>query len=310
MNLATFFGLQKTDITTIDEAIVACEDHLAAILDATADITFVLDEQQRYVAIWGRWLKENERSREEYIGKTPWEVFGGDTREFFERSDNRVLEGESVTYERWFELPWGRVYYQTCLSPLVGDDGSVIGIVGDARDLTHLKQTEERLHFLASHDPLTGLPNRRSFENAVERAVARAERGTPSTMLFIDVDNFKDCNDTLGHTFGDKVLIKIAEVLREQLRSPDMVARVGGDEFGALLEGAETAEADQVSDRMRKAVRALPQATEFALDLSIGLMSIGHDVTVEDAMAGADMAMYQAKHDENIHVVVFEGDKD
>ena len=297
-------GADLGDVSSAEEAVRACEERFRAVLDATDDVTFVLDTGHRYVGIWGRWLADHGQSRDDYLGKTSWEIFGADDKDYFKDLNSRALTGENIVYEHWFDLPWGKVCYQTSLSPLRDAKGAIVGIVGDGRDITKLKRTEDRLAYLASHDPLTELPNRRSLENAVARALARTGRGASSVLLFIDLDNFKDCNDTLGHGFGDGMLQKVAQALRQQVRLPDIVARVGGDEFAALLESASIDDARAAARRMGEAVRALPRAEEFCLDLSIGIKPLKGGITVDEALAGADLAMYEAKRSDELRVVV------
>ena len=105
------------------------------------------------------------------------------------------------------------------------------------------KRLEQRLIYLADHDPLTGVLNRRRFEEAVDRAASRARRGRSSALMLFDVDGFKQVNDTLGHSAGDEVLSGLAHCIQQQLRAEDVLARVGGDEFAALLEGLTGCEA-------------------------------------------------------------------
>jgi len=119
------------------------------------------------------------------------------------------------------------------------DEPGVEGIVVTARDVTERKAFEEQLRHQAFHDPLTGLPNRALFKERVGQALRRAQRqGTSQAVLFLDLDNFKAINDTLGHDAGDTVLTTVAERLRESLRADDTAARFGGDEFAILLEDA------------------------------------------------------------------------
>ncbi len=180
-----------------------------------------------------------------------------------------------------------------------------VDLVSFGVDITDSRRHEQQLEHLAAHDPLTDLPNRRSFETALGRAVARARRGTESTVLFIDVDDFKLCNDTHGHTFGDAILTEIARVLRRQVREPDIVARLGGDEFAALLEGANVKDARLVAERMREGVVRMAEQHGARLDLSIGLMSMDADADYERVLSGADTAMYASKRSGR-GVVVYE----
>jgi len=160
------------------------------------------------------------------------------------------------------------------------------------------KRLEQQLVHLASHDPLTGLLNRRPFEEAVVRAIARANRGTPSALLLLDVDNFKLVNDTLGHAAGDDVLVRIGQLVQKQLRTEDVLARLGGDEFAALLEGADMREAEIVAERVRRAVEDYPFSfdLETSPTLSMGLAEIDGKQETRTLVNRADAAMYEAKN--------------
>src|SRR5262249_12362935 len=119
---------------------------------------------------------------------------------------------------------------------LLGDAG-VQGIVATFRDITERKMFERQLTELAFHDPLTALPNRAMFMDHLERALARARRaGDTVAVVFVDLDDFKLVNDSLGHEVGDRLLVAVAERLRTTVRQGDLVARLGGDEFTILLE--------------------------------------------------------------------------
>lgn len=424
------------------DALASAGDLLEAVVGSMSDVVFVLDADCRYYGVWGRWLPEHDLSAADFVGKTCEEVWGGDEASFFREVNEQALAGETVVFERWFDMPWGPVYYQTRLSPLYEGD-VVIGICGIRRDITDLKQAEDavrrerayaqrvidsanvmiigldgegivrlfnhaaeeitgyrhdeivgvnwfesvcpserfpsvhgafaslyrrsegdvhphafrrcsespiltktgeerliswmesevpeadrrmdvvcfgidvtesrqhqaQLEHLATHDPLTDLPNRRSFERALSRAVARAHRGTPSAVLFVDVDDFKACNDEHGHAFGDAVLTEIARVLEGRVREPDVVARLGGDEFGALLEGATVTEATAVAERMRVDVQAMAARRGVHLDLSVGIMGLDEATDYERALTGADTAMYASKRT-GVGVIVYETDAD
>ena len=115
------------------------------------------------------------------------------------------------------------------------DDPRVMGIVGNYRDITERKALEEQLAHQASHDSLTNLANRTLFQNRLEHALARAQRhGVAVSILFLDLDDFKTINDTLGHSAGDAVLVAVADRLRARVRECDLAARLGGDEFAVL----------------------------------------------------------------------------
>jgi diguanylate cyclase (GGDEF)-like protein len=142
-------------------------------------------------------------------------------------------------------------------------------------DITEIRRREAQLAFMATHDPLTGLPNRRMFEDALVRAGARARRGKTGALLMLDIDNLKSYNDALGHNQGDQALVNFALLLQTHVRAGDMLARVGGDEFGVVLEAATLEEAVEIGERMRKAAAEEPfvsDARAFELGLSGGIV--------------------------------------
>jgi diguanylate cyclase (GGDEF)-like protein len=170
------------------------------------------------------------------------------------------------------------------------------------------KNQEKQLGFLATHDQLTGLPNRRLLENALKKGVARARRGTQSTFMMMDLDNFKVVNDTLGHTTGDKVLVIFTGLLQKQLRSCDLLARIGGDEFALLLEGEDTNEAKVVAERICQAIeeqRFVFDNHSFHLGLSIGIVPIDGNCDQGTLLSQADTAMYTAKRQGRNRVVLY-----
>lgn len=168
------------------------------------------------------------------------------------------------------------------------------------RDISERKQIEDRLRYLATHDTLTSIPNRYYFEQALQQAVAQAERGLVSSLLFIDLDNFKVVNDTFGHIMGDQLLINVAGVLRGVLRKTDVLARLGGDEFAVLLEGVSADDAALVAEKIRLAVEEEElclnmYGTYFKLTISIGIVAIDGSLSSQEMLAYADQALYTAK---------------
>ncbi len=163
-------------------------------------------------------------------------------------------------------------------------------------DVTREKGLEEELEHLAFHDPLTQLANLRRFRDEV--ADRLSEAGAGGAVLFLDLDGFKDVNDTLGHTVGDELLCAIAERLRGALRPGDLAGRLGGDEFAVLLDDvADVHEAVQVGERLR-ALLAEPVALRnhvLTLGASIGVAAFADGSSAEDLLRDADLAMYRAK---------------
>ena len=182
------------------------------------------------------------------------------------------------------------------------EDGSARRMSGVLQDITERKEQEERTRFLADHDELTELPNRSLFRQALDKALQRAERsGKMLSILFFDLDRFKNINDSLGHDAGDEVLRVVAERLTACVRKIDMVARFGGDEFAVLTEGL-TAE-DQASTVARKILEALSKpmilaGRQYRPAASIGISTYPTDGRdVQSLLKNADIAMYRAKEE-------------
>ncbi len=183
-------------------------------------------------------------------------------------------------------------------------------ILASSRDVTERKRLEERLEYQAFHDPLTDLPNRALFMERLEHALARAQRHENMVaVLFLDLDNFKIVNDSLGHEMGDQLLTKVAGRLRACLRPADTVARLAGDEFTVLLEDlTNVSEATRLAERIAEELRtpfALGKHDVFVTS-SIGLaLSVGPHPQPGDLLRDADTAMYQAKNKGKAQYEVF-----
>jgi diguanylate cyclase (GGDEF)-like protein len=176
----------------------------------------------------------------------------------------------------------------------------LVGLVGLlANDVATRRALEAQLSFQAFHDPLTGLTNRRRFIEATQTALGDRTRTGAMAALFLDLDDFKTVNDTLGHGAGDEVLIAVAERLRGGLRGTDVAARLGGDEFGALLRGIPDrayaiAAADRLLDVLAQPVEVAGQSVAVGVSIGIAFDTPAME-TVDELLSEADVAMYQAK---------------
>ena len=194
-------------------------------------------------------------------------------------------------------------------------DGKPIGVQGTARDINDRRRFEQQLIHLASHDPLTELFNRRRFEDELQLQLARAKRfATRGTLLFLDLDHFKDVNDSLGHRAGDELLTSVALLLRGLLRETDVMARLGGDEFTIILPYAAVAEGRAIAKKLLTSLQnhsftIVGQPLAITASLGIALFP-EHGVTAEELLSNADLAMYQAKQNGRNQISVYSTDID
>ena len=190
---------------------------------------------------------------------------------------------------------------QDSAAPIRDRAGNLIGAVMVFHDVSKERRLHRALYYQASHDALTGLINRREFENRLTAAVenARQDAGGRHALLYLDLDQFKLVNDTCGHPAGDQLLKQITGVLQSRVRSGDTLARLGGDEFGILLQSCSLDQALRIAESLRQAIRDFRfiwQDGALEVGASIGIVEITNDTpTVANVMSAADVACYSAK---------------
>ena len=288
---------------------------LQTFLANTPDHVYFKDAESRFTQISRslvRWMGVETETNA--LGLTDFDFFADEHASAAREDELRVMRtGEAIVdLEEREVFPDGRItWVSTTKVPLYSRDGRVIGIFGLSRDITARKLAEERaqeqalelerltgeLGELAVHDALTGLYNRRGVDLMGRRAVTRANHdGNDACALFIDVDGLKSINDGLGHTAGDHVLIDVANVLRDAVRATDIVGRIGGDEFTAVLAGQSAPEAEQLRVRLELAIQSLPSVHSPA-SVSIGIATLhrGAAETLDDLIDSADRSMYAVK---------------
>jgi diguanylate cyclase (GGDEF)-like protein/PAS domain S-box-containing protein len=198
-------------------------------------------------------------------------------------------------------------------APIRGSDGQVIGAVLVFHDVTQNRSLAKQLSWQASYDGLTGLVNRREFENRLEQAVSTAQTDNLfHALCYLDLDQFKVVNDTCGHVAGDELLRQVAALFQTQIRKSDTLARLGGDEFGVLLNQCPLEKARQVANELREQVqnfRFVWQDKQFAIGVSIGLVVIdAHSGTTMNVLSAADAACYVSKNKGRNRVHVYQAD--
>ncbi|MDB6090348.1 MAG: hypothetical protein JWN85_3132 [Gammaproteobacteria bacterium] len=205
------------------------------------------------------------------------------------------------------------VAIQESAAPICDRQGRVIGAVIVFHDVTKERRLKRALSYQASHDALTGLINRREFDNRLHAAVLSAQRGEGSyALLYIDLDQFKVVNDTCGHQAGDRLLRDVTGLLQTRVRASDTIARLGGDEFGVLLEGCTPEQSTRIADGVRQAIRDyrfMWGANTLSVGASVGVVQIKVDTeSVAAVMSAADIACYAAKDEGRNRIHVYEAD--
>ncbi|MBK9235609.1 MAG: EAL domain-containing protein [Rhodoferax sp.] len=309
------FGVVQ-DVTTERVAALALQDRLAFIQKITSRVPGVVYQLRRGADGRFQFLYISEKVREIYGGVSPDEVLRDatctlplhhpdDLSDFLTSLKVSALDLTPWRHEYRLRFPDGTVTWLFGQAmPEAQADGGVLWN-GVTTDITERKQAEERIERLAFFDMLTGLPNRRLLMDRLQHALVLGERAArPGALLFIDLDNFKDLNDTQGHDVGDQLLKQVATRLGECVRGADTVARLGGDEFVVMLEelGSQEGEAAALAESVaRKILGALNQPYQLAGQEHHSTPSIGialfHDQlsSVDDLLKRADLAMYQAK---------------
>jgi diguanylate cyclase (GGDEF)-like protein/PAS domain S-box-containing protein len=238
-------------------------------------------------------------------------VHPDDTELFRHNIDGALHRGERYDFEHRIVRPEGEVRVVHRQGEVVRGEGEPLMMVGTVHDITERKALEEQLEYQAFHDALTGLPNRLLFTDRLRQTLRRSKRrGGEVAVLFMDLDNFKLINDSLGHKTGDKVLVAASKRVRGLLRPEDTVARLGGDEFVILLEDVEDAEGGiRVAERISKELRApfFFGERQLFVTASIGIVTGGiNGEYAADLLRDADLAMYRAKHAGKGRYEVFE----
>jgi diguanylate cyclase (GGDEF)-like protein/PAS domain S-box-containing protein len=260
----------------------------------------------------GRYLEVNRAiceisgySEDELLGTSRQAITHPEDVEAEQDLFDKLIAGEIPSYsvENRTMRPDGDWIWTAVSTSLVrGSTGEPLYAVVQVQDVSERKRFEGQLQYLADHDPLTGLFNRRRFEAELARQVAFNSRyGPTGAVLVVDLDRFKYVNDTLGHAIGDELIARVGSVLRDRLRETDVVARLGGDEFAILLPSADEDQAKQVGEDIVQSIRtqAVVMSAERSLRVTacvgIALFGQGFDVSHEAVLVNADIAMYEAK---------------
>lgn len=278
---------------------------LKTIIDTAPIRVFWKDKELRYMGCNPAFARDaGEVSPQDMVGKDDFQLAWKEQAEYYRADDLRVMDSGApqLFFEERQTTPDGKtIWLRASKVPLKNEAEETIGVLGIYEDITEQKRTEERIHYLANFDPLTGLPNRTQLNDHLKYSLSLAKRSNRQlSLMFLDLDHFKDINDTLGHSIGDALLIELAKRLRLLLREEDTVTRLGGDEFILLLPGIDALGAAQVAQKLLDAMAESYRIERHDLTLtaSIGIaLYPGDGENLEMLSKSADTAMYRAKQE-------------
>jgi diguanylate cyclase (GGDEF)-like protein/PAS domain S-box-containing protein len=290
------------------------EDRFRSLIQNSSDVTMILGEgsEFRYVSPAIKELLQYEP--EELVGQISTDFVHPEDMDMVRRllgDEFQASPGTAALEFRMLRKDGTARDVEAVVSNQTGRS-SVAGYVANIRDITERKKFEALLAFRALHDPLTGLANRQLILDRAQQMLVRARRtGVPVAALFIDLDNFKDSNDSLGHGAGDKLLQMVAGRLLGILRSGDTVGRLGGDEFVILAEGVSFARGpEMIAERVHEVLKPafhLPGVDGMSITVSASIgIAVGDRPSAEDLLRDADIALYRAKGAGRDQSVLFE----
>jgi diguanylate cyclase (GGDEF)-like protein/PAS domain S-box-containing protein len=301
-NIQGVYGmvLDRTERHIAQERVAASERQLRAVTDNLPVLIYYVDRQERLGFLNATFQEWMDVELEWASGRPLAEVMGTDLYEQRRAAIQKALSGERTEFEVESVINGIRRHLQTSYIPDVWADGEVHGFFALCNEVTELKKAELELRHLVRIDSLTGLPNRRHFDDKLQKAIARNRRtGSTMALMFLDVDHFKSINDSLGHGAGDQVLCEFASRIRSALRISDTAARLAGDEFVIILEDVTaTSEVETVARKVLEAVRRPMHVgdIDIVVTTSIGIaINKGEDITSEALIARADKALYRVK---------------
>lgn len=297
--LATFVLILRILVRNRTAELLSTRNKLRATLDALPDLMFELDLNGRYYDYHSPLTDLLALPAESFLGKTLLETLPYDVAQIGMSALQQANETGHAKGEYELTVPQGKRWFEFVVARKPVKKGDMPRFIVLSRDITDRKQAEERIQYLANFDILTGLPNRTRLDDRLKYAISLAKRTNEHlAVMFLDLDRFKEINDTLGHSAGDSLLIELAKRLQSALRESDSVSRQGGDEFIVMLPGVDEFGAIKIAEKLLDVVKKPCQigGHELTLTASIGIALYPGDGTdLETLSKNADSAMYSAK---------------
>ena len=290
--------IAEFEMKKAEEAFQESEEKYRSLVESTEDSIYLVDRNYNYLFMNKKHISRLGLSDYEYLGHPFSDFHSPDEIEWFIEKAKIVLNtGNSVIHEHK-NLRDGR-YFLLTLSPVKKEE-RVIAVTVVSKDITEYKDMEEDLRALSLTDELTGLYNRRGFFTLTDQLLKLARRQKQGIfMLYADIDNLKEINDTFGHKEGDMALIETADILKKNYRESDIIARIGGDEFVIIPIGTTGDNIDIITSRFEKSIEIYNSKSkrEYNLSLSYGLAYYDPEnpCSIDELLTQADKIMYEHK---------------
>jgi diguanylate cyclase (GGDEF)-like protein/PAS domain S-box-containing protein len=277
-------------LKTFNESIVQGVTEAILMEDAQGILTFANPAAEELLGY----------TREELIGQHWTTIVPEDEREKVHQETAKRPVGIASRYETALLSKEGKVIPVIVSARPLFEEGKFVGVLSALTDITERKRAEEQLAYMATHDPLTGVPNRRGFFTLAEQQLKMADRMRRGVLLlFVDFDDLKRINDAFGHAEGDRALIEIADVLRGTFRESDIIGRIGGDEFVVLAMETDEGSAEVLATRLQKNLEARNARGDLRYKLSLSVGVVRYDpenpCSIDELLTRADRAMYERK---------------
>ncbi len=290
------------------------EAHNALLVQAinqSSNSVMVTDLHARIVYVNDAFVDNSGYTRDEVIGHTPKLIQSGKTSPLvYQQMRTLLAQGDSWRGELINRRKDGSEFIETVsITPVRDAQGQIYRYMAVKEDITEMRRAQDSIERLAYYDPLTDLPNRRYFLDQLNRKIAAVRRQSDQfSLIFIDLNRFKEINDSQGHVVGDKVLMEVAARFAAKVRDNDLLARLGGDEFVLVVEETDPKLLDSVVKRLLATLRYGVRVSEGRYDISASFgvaIYPHHGDNSADLLRHADVAMYQAKHSPS-HVVIYD----
>jgi diguanylate cyclase (GGDEF)-like protein/PAS domain S-box-containing protein len=271
---------------------------LESLLENVDACIYTKDRARRYTYANAKMAAIVGREPQELLGRTDDELVAPEVAANWRVLDDRVFTtGSTQSGEQISTAPDGEIrHFWVVQIPQRDRGGEIVSLLGIATDFTQFYKLKEELARQATTDELTGVRNRRSLLETARQEFTRALRYQhPLSVLMLDIDHFKDINDSHGHDVGDQVLRAVADACRRELRDSDVLGRLGGEEFGVVLPNTRHEGALAVAERLRARIEALRVGDGIAPKVSIGVACMEGANGIEDVLKRADQALYAAK---------------